>query len=99
MFNQWWVPIRGGASAVTVPGLFKIFKYSVAVQGASVNSFRCERFALKLALHMTARNVVIASECASVLRRTKFFTESEFLVGLYLSVRESRLMGDVPRCS
>ena len=76
VFNQRWVPIRAGASAVTVPGLFK---HSVAVQGASVNSFRCELFALILALHLTAGDVVIATDCASVLRRAKFLQSQNFL--------------------
>ena len=76
VFNQRWVPIRAGASAATVPGLFK---HSVAVQGASVNSFRCELFALILALHLTAGDVVIATDCASVLRRAKFLQSQNFL--------------------
>ena len=69
VFHQRWAPIRSGAAAVTVPNLFE---HAVSVQGSSVNSFRCELFAVILAIHMTEGDITIASDCASVLRRAKF---------------------------
>ena len=75
VFHHKWSSIRAGAASVVVPGQFK---QTVAFSGSSVNSFRCELFALILAIHVTEGDITIASDCASVLRRADFLKARGF---------------------
>ena len=75
VFHHKWSPIRAGAASVVVPGHFK---QTVAFSGSSVNSFRCELFAVILAIHVTEGDITIASDCASVLRRAEFLKARGF---------------------